>query len=127
MTLPGAKRTRQRLDRVVMRLPEVELRPGGEHGRHVAYMVSGKTFAYFTVDHHGDGRVELICKAPMGEQQALVTTEPARYFVPSYLGHRGWIGIWLDTETIDWREAEEHMTNAYRLTAPRRLSGLLET
>jgi hypothetical protein len=62
---------------------------------------------------------------PQGEQEALVSGQPGRYFVPPYLGHRGWIGLWLDTPDVDWTEAEEFMIEAYRLAAPKRLTALL--
>jgi len=125
VTRPGPRQCSERLDRICRQLPEVAQRPGGEHGRHVAYMVRTKTFAYFTDDHHGDGRLALICRAPLGEQEALVSGQPGRYFVPPYLGHRGWIGLWLDTPDVDWTEAEEFMIGAYRLAAPKRLTALL--
>jgi|SRR5918994_3257265 predicted DNA-binding protein (MmcQ/YjbR family) len=112
---------RARLATLCERLPETEQRPGGDDGRHVAYRVRNKNFAYFTDDHHGDGRLGLHCKAPPGEQQALVAAEPARFFVPPYLGPRGWVGLWLDTGDVDWDEVADLLTEAYRLTAPKRL------
>jgi hypothetical protein len=42
---------------VCARLPEVEERIGGEGGRHIAFIVRKRTFAYFNDDHHGDGRL----------------------------------------------------------------------
>ena len=122
MTLPGAGRCRKRLDRICGQLPEVAQRPGGEHGDHIAYVVRKKTFAYFTDDHHDDGRLALICKAPLGEQVALVSSQPEQYFVPPYLGHRGWVGYWLDSASVDWAEVEEMLTEAYRLAAPKLLA-----
>ena len=85
------------------------------------YLVGRRTFAYFTDDHHGDGRLALICKAGPGEQPALVAGDPERFFVPPYLGHRGWVGLWLDRPGVDWAEATELMVEAYGLTAPKRL------
>jgi hypothetical protein len=84
-------------------------------------MVRTRTFAYFTEDHHGDGRLALMGKAPLGEQAALIASDPDRYFVPPYLGHRGWVGIWLDLPGVDWEEVGEFLVEAYRLSAPRRL------
>jgi hypothetical protein len=91
----------------------------------VAFTVRKKTFAYFTDDHHGDARRALICKAPFGKQSALVSIQPEQYFVPPYLGHRGWVGYWLDTPDVDWNDAGELMTDAYRLTAPKVLTDRL--
>jgi len=94
----------------------------GRRGRHVAYTVRGRTFGYFTHDHHGDGRLALSCKAPAGEQAALVAADPRRFFVPPYLGHRGWVGLWLDAAPIDWAEVRELLVESYYLTAPKRLA-----
>jgi phosphoribosylglycinamide formyltransferase-1 len=121
----SARQCKARLAKICDGLPETGQRPGGEGGRHVAYMVRNKTFAYFTDDHHGDGRLALICKAPPGEQPALIASGPLQFFVPPYLGHRGWVGLWLDRRDADWEEVVELMTEAYRLTAPKRLVALL--
>jgi hypothetical protein len=126
MKATGAGRCRAKLLGICDSLPETGLRPGGEGSRHVAYMVRSKTFAYFTQDHHGDGRLALICKAPPGEQAALIASGPDRFFVPPYLGHRGWVGLWLDRSGVDWTEVGELMVEAYCLTAPKRLSALLD-
>jgi hypothetical protein len=107
-------------------LPESCSRPGGEKGRHIAFTVRTKTFAYFTDDHHGDGRLAVICRASLGEQTALTASEPNRFFVPPYLGHRGWVGMWLDAPELDWVEAEELLIEAYKLAAPKRLAASLE-
>ena len=48
-----------------------------------------------------------------------------RYFVPPYVGHRGWLGAWLDVP-VDWEELGEIVTEAFRMVAPRRLAAKLE-
>ena len=48
------------------------------------------------VDHHGDGRLAVWCAAPPGANTMLVDAEPEHYFIPPYVGPRGWIGIRLD-------------------------------
>ena len=112
----------RRLRAVCAGLPEAEERTGGEHGQHVAFIVRNRTFGYFTDDHHGDGRVALIVKAPPGEQSALVDSDRERYFVPPYLGHRGWVGLRLDVGPIDWDEARELLVESYCLSAPKKLA-----
>jgi len=67
----------------------------------------------------------LICKAPLGEQAALVASGPQQYFVPPYLGHRGWVGYWLDTDDVSWDDAADLMTDADLLTAPKVLTDRL--
>lgn len=126
MAVPSAGQCKKRLCTIAARLPEAGERPGGESGRHIAFTVRSKTFAYFTDDHHGDGRLSLICRAPMGEQAALIASQPERYFIPPYVGRRGWVGMLLDVPGLDWAEAEELMIEAYRLVAPKRLTASLE-
>ncbi len=63
------------------------------------------------------------CKAPRGVQAILVGAAPERFFVPRYVGHKGWTGFHLDSAT-DWAEVEALVRRSYRMTAPKRL-GLL--
>jgi hypothetical protein len=64
-----------------------------------AFFIDGKqAFVMFMDDHHGDGRLALWCAAPPGAQAALTASSPDRYFVPPYVGHRGWIGLRLDRD-----------------------------
>lgn len=110
---------------VCVELPEVEERPGGEDDRHLAFLVRGKTFGYFLDDHHGDGRLALTFKVPQGEQAALIASDPERFFVPAYLGPRGWVGLRLDTGRVDWAEAREFLMESYCLQAPKRLAAMV--
>lgn len=82
-----------------------------------SFKVRGKIF---TMRHAMDGRSSLWCKAAAGAQGVLVGSDPKRFFVPPYVGHHGWIGIWLDVE-IDWDEITDLIEESYRLTAPKRL------
>jgi len=74
----------------------------------------------FAMRHPQDGRPSMWCKGPPGIQTALVETDPSRYFVPPYVGHRGWVGAWLDVQ-VDWAEVEGLVDQSYRMTAPKRL------
>ena len=82
-----------------------------------SFTVRAKIFA---MRHPQDGRSSMWCKAPPGIQTALVETDLKRYFVPPYVGHRGWVGVWLDV-TLDWDEVEGLVDESYRMTAPKRL------
>jgi hypothetical protein len=64
------------------------------------------------------------CKAPPGAQDILVNSNPERFFVPPYVGHHGWVGVWLDVE-IDWDEVADLVEESYRMTAPKRLLAML--
>ena len=64
-----------------------------------AFFIDGRhTFVMFMDDHHGDGRLAIWCAAPAGAQALLTASDPDRYFVPPYVGHRGWIGLRLDRD-----------------------------
>lgn len=93
-----------------------------EGDQHLGYSVRGKRFAWLLDDHHGDGRLALNCKAPPGASAGLAAGDPERYFVPSYLGARGWVGLWLDTEEVDWDEVDRLLVDAYLLSAPKKLA-----
>ena len=121
----AAARCVTHLEEITRELPEVERRRGGEGSRHIGFTVRGKTFGYFTNDHHGDGRLAVIVKAPPGVQGILVAGEPDRFFVPPYLGHRGWVGLWLDGAPADWTEVRELFVESYCLTAPKKLVAAL--
>ena len=107
-----------KVTKICARFPEVEVRSRD----HYAFLVRGKKFAYYLIDHHGDGRVSLECKAERGVNQGLVGQDANRFFLPPYMAHHGWIGIYMDVGPIDWDEVELFLTDAYRIAAPRTLS-----
>ena len=90
-----------------------------------AWFVAGKQFAN-TADHHHDDRLGVWCAAPEGAQEMLVKADPKRFFRPPYVGHRGWLGVYLDVE-VDWGEMAIIIERAYRRVAPRRLLGELDS
>jgi hypothetical protein len=122
MAAPPADDLRARLVGICAALPEV----ASEGDQHVAFRVRGRTFAYYLDDHHGDGMTALCCKAAPGEQEALVAADPTRFHKPAYLGARGWVSLRLDLGEVDWEEVAELATEAYRLTAPKRLVARLQ-
>jgi hypothetical protein len=87
-----------------------------------------KQFASFAAYHHGDPHLALWAAAPEGAQAEMVEAEPGRFFVPPYVGHRGWLGLRLDVEPggPDWDEVRGVLTDAYRHVAPKRLAALLD-
>jgi len=84
-----------------------------------------RTFVMFHDDHHGDGRLAIWCAAPDGAQALMVESEPERFFVPPYVGHRGWLGVRLDVD-VDWDEVAAIVEDAYRTVAPRKLVAILD-
>ena len=86
------------------------------------FRVRDKIFAMLK---QGNGRPSLWCKAPPGSQMVLVGADPARFFVPPYVGHKGWVGMRLDRKP-DWKEVAELVRRSYRLTAPKRLAAQMD-
>lgn len=108
----------ERLRRVCLALPEaVEKEAWGDPN----WRVHGRMFA---MEKRGDGRISVWCKAPPGSQEILVGADPARFFVPPYVGAKGWIGIRLD-DRPDWDEVAALIRRSYRLIAPQRLARLV--
>ncbi len=78
----------------------------------------------FAMRHPMNDRPSLWCKAPPGLQEGLVGSDPDRFFVPPYVGHHGWVGLWLDVE-VDWDHLAQLVAQSYRMTAPKKLIKLL--
>jgi len=103
--------------------------PGAERtlsGSHATYLVRKKVFAYFLDDHHGDGIVSVCVKSELGENVDRVRLDPERFYLPAYIGPRGWFGIRLDRGRTPWREVAQLVERSYRLTAPKALLRTLE-
>jgi phosphoribosylglycinamide formyltransferase-1 len=122
---PAIDILRERVIHLALALPEAEAHQGGPLGEHSSFRVRGKAFAYYVVNEHNDGRVALLWKAAPGRQAALVGAEPARFFVPKYIGPRGWVGLDLDAGEIDWREIDDSLRESYLLVAPKRLAAVV--
>jgi predicted DNA-binding protein (MmcQ/YjbR family) len=86
------------------------------HGSPI-FKVRGKTFAMYVVNHHGDGRVALWLSAPAGAQALYTREEPKHFFVPPYVGHRGWLGVQLD-KGISWQRVAKLVREAFEHVAP---------
>jgi hypothetical protein len=107
-----------RLRRICLTLPETSERLS--HGA-PSFFVRGKTcFLMLLDDHHGDGRFAIWCPAPPGDQQLLVDADSEKFFVPPYVGHRGWLGVRLD-RGLDWEEVAGIVEDAYCTVAPKKL------
>ncbi len=117
----GIKPAKRPLDRVVrdfcLGLPESE--ETVSHGR-PDFRVRGKTFATYSINHHGDGRVALLLNSPAGAQQLYTEQDPKAYFVPPYVGPRGWLGIEL-TQGLPWPRVGQQVVQAYNKVAPKSL------
>ena len=114
--------TIERVREICESLPECTV----EGGQHHKLSVRGRTMGWYTVDHHGLGRVALTLKAAKGENVQLVASDPVKFFMPPYMAHHGYVGVHLDIGEVDWDEIRELITDAYLLAAPKSLAKLVE-
>lgn len=115
---PAPRTSLARVRAHCLSLPETSERPS--HGAPTFFVRQKRAFVTFHENHHGDGRVALWCAAPEGAQAGLVDAEPERYFVPPYVGSRGWVGVRLDRD-VPWDEIAGVIEDAYAARAPKAL------
>jgi hypothetical protein len=108
-----------RLREMSLALPEAVEKPFGGHTA-PSFRVREKLFLMTSEDG-----LTMMVKAGPGVQEALVASDPERFFVPAYVGGKGWVGARLDVEQ-DWAEIEELVRESYRLVAPKRLTALMD-
>ncbi len=113
---PAAReRVLERMRVICLALPEVVERPS--HGAPTFFVRGKRPFLMVLDDHHGDGRFAIWCAAGDGMQQMLADADPERFFVPPYVGHRGWLGVRLDRD-LDWDELAGIVEDAFAEIAP---------
>jgi len=112
------RRVLERLRRICLSLPETSERPS--HGAPTFFVREKRAFLMVLQNHHSDGRFAIWCAAPDGIQRTLVEADPERFFVPPYVGHRGWLGVRLD-RGLDWDELAGIAEDAYAEVAPAKL------
>jgi predicted DNA-binding protein (MmcQ/YjbR family) len=111
-----------RLTKICLALPE----PSRERsGSHATFRVRKKVFAYYLDNHHGDAIVSVCFKAVPGENAEMAALDPTRFYLPAYIGPRGWVGLRLDLGEVDWEEVADFVVDSYRLVAPQRLAALI--
>jgi predicted DNA-binding protein (MmcQ/YjbR family) len=115
---------RARLIEICEAFPKVDVEVAGE--QHLAFRIHKETFAYYLFDHHGDGRIAFCFKSSLSNQRRQVREDPVNFFVPPYLGSKGWIAIRLDSDDVDWEIVAEFARRAYQALAPRKLAALVE-
>jgi hypothetical protein len=121
--MPSRAEVLKHLRRICMGFPEATERLS--HGEPTWFVRDKKVFVMFDDHHHGADHIAINCPAQPGVQGALVDEEPHRFFVPPYVGHRGWIGVRLDVD-VDWDEIAGIVDDAYRLVAPKKLIAELD-
>lgn len=108
-----------RLRPVALALPEAEERVS--HGRPWFHHAGGTAFAVYGSGTKGPEKVmhphALVVHVDDDERPARLQDD--RFFVPAYLGPKGWLG--LDLDDADWVEVAELVDASWRRHAPRRL------
>jgi hypothetical protein len=112
------ERTLGGIRKICLALPETSERLS--HGAPTFFVRGKRAFLMVLTNHHGDGRFAIWCAAAEGMQGMLVEADPERFFVPPYVGHRGWLGVRLD-RGLDWDELAGIAEDAYAEVAPARL------
>jgi hypothetical protein len=83
------------------------------------WFVGKKVFAMFSNNHHHDGHIAVTVPAAIGIQDALIKKSPKKFYCPSYVGCRGWIGI--EVNRVSDKELALHIKEAWQLIAPKKL------
>jgi len=113
---PAIKRLRE----VCLALPETfEKEAWGECTFRVT---GGSMFAMTDNNHHQSGHVAVWVKAPPMVQEILVNSDAKRFFVPPYMGPKGWVGVRLDYK-VNWEEVAAILKDGYLMSAPKSLGG----
>jgi hypothetical protein len=107
-----------RIREICLGFPETSERLS--HGAPTFFVRGKRAFVMVLSNHHGDGRFAIWCAAPDGMQTLLLEAEPEQFFVPPYVGHRGWLGVRLD-RGLDWEELAGIVEDAYAEVAPPKL------
>ncbi len=124
MNLSESDQRRDRLIEICKALPESEVENAGE--THLAFRIRKRIFGYYLFDHHGDGIIAFSCKSSLADQRRLVKGDPESFFVPAYLGAKGWVAIRLDLNEVDWETVSELARRAYQEIAPKKLAALID-
>jgi hypothetical protein len=111
-------KTLSRIRGLCLELPETSERLS--HGAPTFFVREKRAFLMVLTNHHGDGRFAIWCAAAPGMQQLLVDFDGERFFVPPYVGHRGWLGVRLD-RGLNWDELAGLVEDAYAEVAPAKL------
>jgi hypothetical protein len=118
VTRQDRERTLAQIRELCMALPGTSERLS--HGSPTFFLLGKRAFVMVLDNHHGDGRFAIWCAAGAGVQGMLVEADAERFFVPPYVGYRGWLGVRLD-RGLAWDEIAGVVEDAYAEVAPARL------
>ncbi len=113
-----------RLRALCMALPDAVERLS--HGEPTWFAGAGRSFAMLDDHHHGAPHLAVWLPQPFGAQEALIASDPGRFFRPPYVGPAGWVGVVLDGRP-DWHQVERLLRDAYLHVAGARLKARLRS
>jgi len=113
----------RRLSKICLALPEASMERSGSHA---TFRVRKKVFAYFLDNHHGDGIVSVCVKTQLGENRDLARANPKTFYLPAYIGARGWLGYRIDRGSIDWKDVARFVKSSYCQIAPKKLVAMVK-
>jgi predicted DNA-binding protein (MmcQ/YjbR family) len=122
MTATATRDRPARLAEICLALPAVTRKDKGDHS---SFLVANKVFAYSLNNHHGDKIISVCCKVLPDDNKRLVEGNPRKFYIPAYIGPRGWVGLRLDLVTVDWTEVKELVLGSYSQVAPQKFLKLL--
>lgn len=111
-----------RLRAIWLELPEATEKLS--HGEPTWFAGKGKVFAMLDNHHHGAEHLAVWLPQPIGAQEALIDSDPERFFRPPYVGPSGWVGVVLDTRP-DGSLVERLVRDAYLHVATAKLRAKL--
>ncbi|AXC13233.1 hypothetical protein ACPOL_3954 [Acidisarcina polymorpha] len=82
-------------------------------GKHAAFLVDGKTFAYYLSDYQGDGIIGVCCRTRSGEAPEFRGKVASQWFTPANPSLKGWTGLRLDRMALDWGEVSDLIRGSY--------------
>jgi hypothetical protein len=98
-----------RVRKICLALPDTSEKLS--HGE-AAFFRRKRSFLNTDTYHHGSLHYSVWVAAPLGAQDLLVRSDPDLFFVPPYVGYRGWVGVHLDGDP-DWDQVEKVVRDGY--------------
>src|SRR5258708_971763 len=83
-------------------------------------VAGGSMFAMTDNNHHGSGHIAVWVKAPAMVQEILVNSDPKRFFIPPYMGKKGWVGVRIDYK-VKWDQTAAILQDGYLMSAPKKI------
>ena len=108
-----AKAALERLTKICLALPDTDVE---RESKHATFRAKKKPFVYFLDNHHGDGIISACIKGDPKANAKTIAKDPKRFYLPAYIGSRGFMGVRLDAKKVDWKDVEKRIVAAHEMT-----------